>query len=90
MNTQILTNEQKIVFTAKGGQLGVTYFIGAPEVDKVGRFGKKRASWKTFLINENGESNYSEFTISFVGAISSVKLEGIKISKSQFDKIIKF
>jgi hypothetical protein len=72
---------------AKGGEVGVRYFIGKPEVDKVGRFGKKRASWKTCLVNERGEKNYSEYTTSFVGSLSDVKLDGIKISQSEFDKL---
>jgi hypothetical protein len=72
---------------AKGGQLGVTYFIGKPEVDKVGRFGKKRASWKTCIVNEKGEKKFSEYSTSFVGSLSGVKLDGIKISQSEFDKL---
>jgi len=78
---------KKVAKFAEGGELGVTYFIGKPEVDKVGRFGKKRASWKTCLVNERGEKNYSEYTTSFVGSLSDVKLDGIKISQSEFDKL---
>lgn len=73
--------------TAKGGQIGVTYFIGRPEVDSVGRFGKKRATWKTCVVNEKGEKQYSHYSVTIVGSASNHKLDGISITQKEFDKL---
>lgn len=70
-----------------GGKIGVTYFIGRPEVDIAGRFGKKRATWKTCVVDDNGNKNYSSYSINIIGSAKNVKLDGIQITQKEFDKL---
>jgi hypothetical protein len=72
---------------ADGGKIGVTYFIGRPEVDSIGRFGKKSATWKTCIVDENGNKKYSHYSINIFGSAYKMKLDGIKITQKEFDKL---
>lgn len=84
---------------AKGGEIrgevGTTYYIGTPEVDKTGRFGKKRATWKTCVVDENGNKRYGHFSISIIGNaknnllqhLSYHKLHGVVITQKEFDNL---
>jgi ppGpp synthetase/RelA/SpoT-type nucleotidyltranferase len=74
--------------TKKRGVVGVTYFIGRPEVDVVGRFGKKRATWNTCVVDSKGNKNYGSYSINIIGSAKKVKLDGIQISKKEFDDLI--
>ncbi len=72
---------------SNGGELGVKYYIGRPEVSRGGRFGKKVASWKTCVVDENGEKKYGMQSITMMGTPSKYKVDGIKITQKEFDKL---
>ena len=72
---------------AKGGEIGTTYFIGRPEVDSTGRFGKKRATWKTCVVDENGNKRYGLYTTTIFGSAKNLKLDGVVITQKEFDKL---
>ena len=72
---------------AEGGEIGTTYFIGRPEVGVIGRFGKKLATWKTCVVDENANKRYGHYTTSFRGSAKNLKLDGIVITQKEFDKL---
>jgi len=80
--------KHKMVKGGKIGEIGVTYFIGRPSVDKVGRFNTRMATWETCVVEENGYKRYSTQSIKFsAGSATDLKVNGIKITKSEFDKL---
>jgi hypothetical protein len=73
----------------KKGSKNVTYYIGRPEVDKVGRFNTKMATWKTCVVDENGNKRYGNKSIKFSSSSASkIEVDGIKILQKEFDKLV--
>jgi len=66
----------------------VTYWIGKPQVDKTGRFNRRRTTYKTAVIHTGGMVFYSQRSYPSYGKLA-IPNDVIKITKKDFEKLIK-
>jgi len=65
----------------------VLYWIGRPEVGKIGRFNRQATTYQTAFLDENGKVIYGQQTYFSYGK-KGVPENVIKVTRAEFQKIL--